>query len=61
MIDRPAQDSPPKEKERGIECLNCGCRHFEVIRTCQREDKIVRRRACRNCGREITTTERRTG
>lgn len=47
---------------RGFVCRECGCRHFEVLYT---EDLVDgrkrRRRACRNCGRRITTQEREVG
>lgn len=43
---------------RGIECQNCGCRHFRVIYTCAvRGGKIMRRRECRHCRNRITTWE----
>lgn len=48
------EDSQP----RGIECRNCGCRHFEVTHTeplaC---GMIRRRRTCRHCGRKLVTYE----
>lgn len=47
--------------EKGIECPSCGCRHFYVIYTRRRDDKIVRRKECRHCGRRVTTSERRVG
>ncbi|MFB3893278.1 MAG: hypothetical protein ACE15C_14785 [Phycisphaerae bacterium] len=43
---------------RGLECRNCGCRHFHVVYTRPHANCIVRRRECRYCGRRITTRER---
>lgn len=52
----------PDEKEKGIECTVCGCRHFSVIYTRpQPSGSIVRRRECRNCGKRVTTVERPIG
>lgn len=46
------------EQPRGLWCSVCGCRHFEVIRTREtRDGRIRRRRACRFCGKRITTFE----
>lgn len=47
--------------ERGLECPQCHCHHFYVIYTRKREDRIVRRRECRNCSRKILTVERVAG
>ena len=49
--------SESKSTQRGIECPCCGCRHFYVVYTRPRSQKIVRRKGCRNCGRRVTTTE----
>jgi transcriptional regulator NrdR family protein len=46
---------------KGLVCLNCGCRHFYVVYTRPRAEKIVRRKECRHCGRRITTQEKTTG
>lgn len=48
----------PGEGDAGIECPKCGCTHFEVIRTIRGDDEIRRQRACRTCGRRVTTIER---
>ena len=62
---------PPKPEERptmnelaalakdggGLECPDCGCRHFRVTKTVQGNGVIVRRRECRNCGKRLTTYE----
>ncbi len=45
--------------ELGIECPRCGCRHFEVTHVWRHPDEIKRRKKCRNCGRPVTTIERR--
>lgn len=50
--------SESKSTQRGIECPNCSCRHFYVVYTRPRSQKIVRRKECRNCGRRILTFER---
>ncbi|MEO1616972.1 MAG: hypothetical protein AAFV88_14040 [Planctomycetota bacterium] len=47
--------------ESGIRCPECHGTHFEVISTRRKPDKIVRRRRCRHCDRQILTTERLTG
>jgi hypothetical protein len=45
--------------ETGLECRNCGCRDFRVVYTRPRPgNKIMRRRACRHCGKRITTFEK---
>lgn len=46
----------------GLECPRCHCRHFWVVWTRPRRDnRIIRRRECRYCGRLMTTTERTSG
>jgi len=48
--------------KRGLECRNCGCKHFRVIYTRPvRGGKIMRRRECRHCGARVTTWEGATG
>lgn len=57
-----ANGSAKKTSEpRGIECPRCGCRHFYVVYTRPRADKIVRRKECRHCGKRITTHEQAQG
>jgi transcriptional regulator NrdR family protein len=42
----------------GVECRECGCRHFEVLYTRRLANGVIlRRRACRHCGRRLTTYE----
>ena len=48
-----------EEKQVGLECRHCGCRHFFVIYTRPLPSgKIWRRRECRHCGHRITTYEK---
>jgi len=57
-------DSPkhPSGEQRGLECRNCGCKHFRVIYARPyRGGCLVRRRECRHCGRRITTWEKAIG
>lgn len=53
------QPIKPKPKTKaGIECPQCGCRHFHVLYTrAISGNRILRRRECRYCGRRITTYE----
>ncbi len=45
--------------DTGLECPDCGCRHFTVISTEPRASgNIARRRVCRHCGKRVTTSER---
>ena len=47
-----------EEKNYGLECRRCGCRHFYVIYTRRvLGGKLMRRRECRNCGKRMTTVE----
>lgn len=50
------------DPDRGLECPRCGCRHFWTRETRPREGGyIYRRKSCRHCGENITTTERMVG
>ena len=51
----------PEEKQIGLVCRYCGCRHFYVVYTRQRPGKLMRRRQCRNCGARFTTWEKDVG
>jgi transcriptional regulator NrdR family protein len=42
----------------GLVCHHCGCRHFLTVYTRRRNDGIIRRKRCRNCGATITTREK---
>lgn len=54
-----SENLPPEEKEVGLCCSRCGCRHFWVLRTEPvRRNRIRRRRECRHCGRRVTTYEK---
>ena len=45
-------------RQRGIVCPRCGCRHFYTTNTEPLPDGRVRRRkTCRHCGRKIVTYE----
>ena len=45
-------------RDGGLECRLCGCRHFNVIWIRHRPDGTIRRRRqCRHCGWQLTTTE----
>lgn len=50
---------PVKNREqRGFICPRCGCRHFIVIYTRPLSDaKILRKRECRYCKRQMMTYE----
>jgi len=53
------QDAP-QDQPRGVVCRHCGCRHLPVYYTRRQPDgSIMRRRQCRNCGKMVTTYERR--
>jgi transcriptional regulator NrdR family protein len=50
--------SKPEILPRGIECLQCGCRHFYTTHTEPlRDGRIRRRKVCRHCGRKLVTYE----
>lgn len=52
----------PSKQKLGIECRQCGCRHFEVLYTRPAwGGRILRRRECRYCGRRVTTYEKPQG
>ena len=60
--DAEEAESETPADDHGIRCPDCGCRHFEVIETRPAwNQRIRRRRQCRNCGRRITTSERSLG
>lgn len=47
------------DKDRGLVCRKCGCRHFFVVWTMPARDGSIRRcKACRNCGLRIRTREK---
>jgi len=51
-----------RDDQRGLICPKCGCKHFYVIYTrAARGGRIMRRRACRHCGRRMTTYETSAG
>jgi hypothetical protein len=42
---------------KGIECPNCGCKHWDTRRTVREEGRIKREKYCRNCGYPMVTFE----
>jgi len=46
-----------KKEPVGLECRNCGCRHFSVEGTRIANKQIIRYRICKNCGQRMTTRE----
>ena len=47
------------QENMGLECRQCGCKHFRVLYTRSAwGGRIKRRRECRHCGRRITTWEK---
>lgn len=42
----------------GLVCEGCGCRHWRVRNTEQRDGEIRRYRVCRHCSRVRRTVER---
>ncbi|HVT79154.1 MAG TPA: hypothetical protein VHM90_00740 [Phycisphaerae bacterium] len=58
----PNHPSATPETSKGLVCRACGCRHFRVLYTRRAsEDRVLRRRICRHCGRRITTYEATAG
>jgi transcriptional regulator NrdR family protein len=52
------KDGRNSDKDRGIACPQCGCRHFYTTNTEPlRDGRIRRRKVCRHCGRKIVTHE----
>ena len=52
------QQTGPKQ-DYGLECRDCGCKHFRVVYTRPYHGgQIMRRRECRHCGRRMTTWEK---
>ncbi len=53
---------PSSSPQRGIECSQCGCRHFYTTHTEPlRDGRIRRRKVCRHCGRKMVTFEHPAG
>jgi transcriptional regulator NrdR family protein len=42
----------------GLTCPKCGCKHFEVVYTRPKPQRIMRRRECRHCHNKIVTFEK---
>ncbi|NJL31983.1 MAG: hypothetical protein HC898_10315 [Phycisphaerales bacterium] len=54
---KPTDKREPAPK-RGLECPDCGCKHFRVLYTRRAwGGRLLRRRVCRHCGRRVTTYE----
>jgi transcriptional regulator NrdR family protein len=54
-MDTDRQTGEP-DGQRGIACPGCGCRLFRVLYTRRAlGGRLMRRRACRHCGRRVTT------
>lgn len=52
------QKEMAEQVPRGLVCRACGCRHFRVLYTRPAwGGRLLRRRACRHCGRRTTTYE----
>ena len=47
-----------KKEEVGLVCRKCGCRHFYVVSTRKVNNRVIRYRRCRYCGKSMTTQER---
>lgn len=41
----------------GVRCPKCGCKHCPAYDTRRRGKWTIRKRRCRNCGRELQTRE----
>lgn len=46
------------DRQKGLECTNCGCRHIYVYHTETCKTHVIRHRKCRHCGQTYTTIER---
>lgn len=42
----------------GLACPQCGCRHLPAVRSRRVKNRMVRTRACRACGHQLTTSEK---
>ena len=45
-------------RHEGLVCRDCGCRHFLTVYTRPRNEGIIHRKRCRNCGKAVTTREK---
>ena len=57
-MDQTTTPKPSSTPHVGLVCRHCGCRHFLTVYTRRRNDGIIRRKRCRNCGQAITTREK---
>lgn len=49
------------QSDLGVKCPECNCADMRVYRTIRHQDRIVRVRVCRHCGRRVVTYERLAG
>jgi len=49
------------DKQQGLVCRKCGCRHLVVDNTRRANRMVIRYRRCRHCGARMTTCERAIG
>lgn len=52
------EDRDTDEKQAGLVCRACGCRHFTVYYTRPKRDSVYRVRVCRHCGKRLLTHEK---
>ena len=57
--ERMKQTTTPPIRHVGLVCRECGGRRFRTVYTRRRDDGILRRKRCCECGKAITTRERR--
>lgn len=51
-----------RRDDLGIQCPQCGCRHFYTTHTEPlRDGRVRRRKICRHCGRKTVTYEAPVG
>lgn len=54
-------NNPPSfrmgQPDNGIKCPVCHCHDMRCYRTIRNQDKIVRIRVCRHCGKRVVTHE----
>lgn len=57
-MNQPVKRLETAEAAKGLVCRACGCRHFEMMHTRRAlGNRVMRRRACRHCGRRMMTYE----
>ena len=59
VAERKKVDIAAIQRQQGIRCPDCHCRHFwDVTKTYPKGNAIKRTRECRHCGYALTTWER---